>query len=244
MVRRCLAYAVIAACSTSLASPVLAGPRAILELFTSQGCSSCPAADRLLSELTRDPSLIAISLPIDVWDYLGWRDTLADPRNTARWQGYSKSRGDHERYTPQMVVNGAAHAIGSDMAAIEKAIAKSRHNAAVMSVEVKTARVGDHLVVTLPEGAPVAAADVSIWALTKAATVMITRGENKGRTVTYHNVVRRSLNLGAWTTTANRWSVPLRDIAGEGIEAAAVMLQTGKADMPSFILGAAMADLR
>src|ERR687896_538733 len=110
MVRRCLAYAVIAACSSALTSPTLAGPRALLELFTSQGCSSCPAADRLLGELANDPSLVAISLPMDVWDYLGWKDTLADPRNTARWQGYSKSRGDRERYTPQVVVNGAGHA--------------------------------------------------------------------------------------------------------------------------------------
>src|SRR5262245_64495740 len=124
MVRRCLALAVIAVCSTT--SAVLAGPRAIVELFTSQGCSSCPAADKLLGEMMRDPSLIAISLPMDVWDYLGWKDTLADPRNTARWQGYAKARGDRERYTPQVVVNGAAHALGSDRSAIEKAILKSR----------------------------------------------------------------------------------------------------------------------
>ena len=128
MIRRCLALAVMAACSASLASPVLAGPRAIVELFTSQGCSSCPAADKLLGELSGDPALIAISLSIDVWDYLGWKDTLADPRNTARWQGYAKSRGDRERYTPQVVVNGATHALGSDRSAIEKAIAKSRQN--------------------------------------------------------------------------------------------------------------------
>ena len=176
MVRRCLALAVIAVCSTSLASPVLAGPRAIVELFTSQGCSSCPAADKLLGELADDPSLIAISLPIDVWDYLGWKDTLADPRNTARWQAYSKSRGDRERYTPQVVVNGAAHALGSDRAAIEKAIVKSRQNEAVMSVPVKAARAGDRLTIALPDGAPAAAATVSVWALAKAVTVMITRG--------------------------------------------------------------------
>ena len=84
MVRRCLALAVFAVCSTLTASPVLAGPRAIIELFTSQGCSSCPAADKLFGEMVNDPSLVAISLPMDVWDYLGWKDTLADPRNTAR----------------------------------------------------------------------------------------------------------------------------------------------------------------
>ncbi|HZO45878.1 MAG TPA: DUF1223 domain-containing protein [Xanthobacteraceae bacterium] len=244
MVRRCLALAVFAVCSALPASSVLAGPRAIVELFTSQGCSSCPAADKLLGEMINDPSLVAISLPMDVWDYLGWKDTLADPRNTARWQAYSKSRGDRERYTPQVVVNGAAHALGSDRSAIEKAIVKSRQNEAVMSVPVNAARNGDGLTITLPDGTPAAAATVTVWALAKAVTVMITRGENKGRTVTYHNVMRRLVNLGPWNATTNRWTVPLRDLAGDGIDSAAVLVQTGTPEMPSIMLGAAMAPLR
>ena len=244
MTRRCVAMAVVALCSTALASPVLAGSRAIVELFTSQGCSSCPAADKLLGELASDPSLIALSLPIDVWDYLGWKDTLADPRNTARWQAYSKSRGDRERYTPQVVVNGAAHALGSDRSAIEKAIAKSRQNEAVMSVPVNVSRAGDQLTVALPDAAPATPATVSVWGFAKAVTVMITRGENKGRTITYHNVVRRWVNLGAWNASTHRWSVPLRDLAGDGIEVAAVLVQTGSADMPSVMLGGAMASIR
>jgi hypothetical protein len=243
MVRRCLALAVVVVCSASPAVPVLAGPRAIVELFTSQGCSSCPAADKLLGELAKDPTLVAISLPMDVWDYLGWKDTLADPRNTARWQGYSKSRGDRERYTPQAVVNGAMHALGSDRTAIEKAILKSRHNESVMSVPVSTSLSGDRLIVALPDGAPAATATVSVWGLAKAATVAIARGENKGRTVTYHNVVRRWVNLGAWKTGTNHWTVPLRDLAGDGVDSAAVLVQTGTADKPSLMLGATMASL-
>ena len=93
-----------------------AEPRGVIELFTSQGCSSCPAADKLVGELALDPSLVSISLPIDYWDYLGWKDTLADPRNTARQKAYSKVRGDREVYTPQVVVNGSVHALGSDRA--------------------------------------------------------------------------------------------------------------------------------
>jgi hypothetical protein len=244
MVRRCLALVVVAVCSTSAASSVLAGPRAIVELFTSQGCSSCPAADKLLGEMVADPTLIAVSLPMDVWDYLGWKDTLADPRNTARWQGYSKSRGDRERYTPQVVVNGSAHALGSDRSAIEKAIAKSRQNEAVMSVPVTASRSGDRLTIALPDGAPAEGATVSVWGLAKAVTVMIARGENKGRTVTYHNVVRRFVNLGAWNATTNRWTVPVRDLAGDGVESAAILVQTGTADKPSVMLGATLAALR
>jgi hypothetical protein len=244
MVRRCLALVVVAVCSTSAASSVFAGPRAIVELFTSQGCSSCPAADKLIGEMAKDPSLITVSLPMDIWDYLGWKDTLADPRNTARWQGYSKARGDRERYTPQAVVNGLAHALGSDRAAIEKAIEKSRQNEAVMSVPVTATRAGDRLTIALPDGTPAAAATVSVWGLAKAVTVMITRGENRGRTVTYHNVARRFVNLGAWSPATHRWTVPLRDLAGDGIENAAVLVQTGTADKPSKMLGATLASIR
>src|SRR5207237_7464925 len=103
MVGRCLAYVAMVACSTASA-PAVADPLAVIELFTSQGCSSCPPADKLVGELGSDPSLVALSLPIDYWDYLGWKDTLADPRHTARQKAYSKLRGDREVYTPQAVV--------------------------------------------------------------------------------------------------------------------------------------------
>src|SRR5262252_9069124 len=121
MVRRSLAFVAVVACTSSatLLPAYCAELRAVLELFTSQGCSSCPAADKLLGELSGDPSLMSVSLPIDYWDYLGWKDTLADPRHTARQRAYSKVRGDREVYTPQIVVNGSMHALGSDRGAIE-----------------------------------------------------------------------------------------------------------------------------
>src|SRR5215475_9684275 len=130
MVKLSLAYvAAIACASSAIVTPAASGdPRAVIELFTSQGCSSCPPADKLMGEFVADPSLVTISLPIDYWDYLGWKDTLADPRHTARQRAYSAVRGDREVYTPQVVVNGSMHAIGSNKGAIEKAIAKSREN--------------------------------------------------------------------------------------------------------------------
>src|SRR5712675_276593 len=117
--------------------PAGAEPRAVVELFTSQGCSSCPPADKLLSQFVSDPSLIPLSLPIDYWDYLGWKDTLADPRNSARQRAYSRVRGDREVYTPQVVVNGSVHALGSDKSSIEKAVAKSRVNPATLSLPIE-----------------------------------------------------------------------------------------------------------
>src|ERR1700758_4679253 len=110
-----------------------AEPRAVVELFTSQGCSSCPPGDKVIGELAKDPSVIALSMPIDYWDYLGWKDTLADARFSARQKAYSRMRGDRDVYTPQAIVNGSAPAIGSDRTSIERAIHETEHNG-VMSV--------------------------------------------------------------------------------------------------------------
>src|SRR6266478_6194496 len=122
--------------------PAHADPRAVVELFTSQGCSSCPPADKILGELAKDPSVIALSMPIDYWDYLGWKDTLADARFSARQKAYSNARGDREVYTPQAIVNGAAHVIGSDIAGIESAIGATANADGVMSVPVTMTQAG------------------------------------------------------------------------------------------------------
>src|SRR5689334_9647632 len=116
--------------------PAHAEPKAVVELFTSQGCSSCPPADKVLGELARDPSLIALSLPVDYWDYLGWKDTLALRGHGIRQRGYAETRGDRSVYTPQVVVNGVVHALGSDKNAIEKAIATSRTKSEALSIPV------------------------------------------------------------------------------------------------------------
>ena len=127
-------------------------PRALLELFTSQGCSSCPAADKLLGEFANDPLLIAVSVPIDYWDYLGWKDTLASPAHSARQRAYARVRGDRQVYTPQIVVNGSTHVLGSDRSAVEHAIALTDRNAAIMSVPVLMSVGGSHLNVKIAAG--------------------------------------------------------------------------------------------
>jgi len=241
MVRFCLAYAVVAVCSSvAPCSSAQAEPRAVVELFTSQGCSSCPAADKLLGELAADPSLVPITVPIDYWDYLGWKDTLADPRNTARQKAYAHVRGDGQVYTPQVVVNGSLHVLGSDRDAIELAIAKSRKGGAMGLPPVKFALEDGRLTVAVPDGAA-GRGEVWLFGLVKAATVTIGRGENKGRTVTYHNVLRRWVKLGDWTGKANSWNVPMQTLKGDGIDEAAVLVQGGTADKPKAILGATLA---
>ena len=243
MVSRCLAYVVVACASAAVPLAVAhADPRAVIELFTSQGCSSCPPADKLIGEFAADPSLVSLSLPIDYWDYLGWKDTLADPRHAARQRAYSKVRGDREVYTPQVVVNGSLHALGSDRSAIEKAIAKSRENPATLSLPVKLTVADGRLAVSLPERSDARVpAEIWIAGLAREISVVIKRGENKGKTITYHNVARRWLKLDTWNGKANTWTVPVRDLDGNGVDSAAVFVQTGTVEKPSAVLGAAFA---
>jgi hypothetical protein len=216
-------------------------PRALIELFTSQGCSSCPPADKLLGELAADPSLVAVSVPIDYWDYLGWKDTLASSGHSARQRAYARVRGDRQVYTPQIVVNGSTHVLGSDRTAIERAIAQTDRNAAIMSVPVLLSVGGSNLNVKVAAGKDRIGGEVWLCPLAKAVPVEIGRGENRGRTVTYHNVVRHWLKLGDWTGTELSWSVPISEIMADESDAAAVIVQQGAHDKPGAILGAAYA---
>src|SRR5713101_7866637 len=129
--------------------PAHAEPRAVVELFTSQGCSSCPPGDQIIGELAKDPSVIALSLPIDYWDYLGWKDTLADSRFSARQKAYSNMRGDRDVYTPQAIVNGSIHVIGSNRAGIEDAIDDTTKTGSAMSVPVTMSIIGNQISVSV-----------------------------------------------------------------------------------------------
>jgi hypothetical protein len=227
--------------------PAQADPRAVIELFTSQGCSSCPAADKVLGELAKDPSVVALSMPIDYWDYLGWKDTLADARFSARQKAYSRMRGDREVYTPQVVVNGSAHVIGSDREAIESAIGTTRKTDGVMSVPVTMTQSGRQLTVSVAAASKGPAAmhgEVWICSISTAVPIMIGRGENGGREVTYYNVVRNLLKVGDWNGTSGSWTVPLENISRDGVDAAAVYLQDGNRDKPGPMLGAAFKSLQ
>lgn len=242
LVRRCLALALLSCALALSVNAASAQTRAVVELFTSQGCSSCPPADKLLGELAADPSLVVMSIPIDYWDYLGWKDTLANPRNSARQKAYARARGDGQVYTPQAVVNGAVHALGSDKAAIEQAIAKSRKSGA-MSVAPVTLAVHDgHINVALPETEGEPSGEAWLCGLTRSTTVDVGRGENKGRSITYHNVARRWMKLGDWAGHARTFSVPVQALSG-GIDGAAVLVQVGSPERPQTILGAAFAAL-
>jgi len=226
--------------------PAHADPRAVVELFTSQGCSSCPPADKIIGELAKDPSIIALSMPIDYWDYLGWKDTLADARFSARQKAYSRVRGDREVYTPQAVINGSAHVIGSDRAGIESAIGETSKTEGVMSVPVTMTQAGRELTVSVAasnKGPAAVHGEVWICSISKAVPISISRGENNGRELTYYNVVRNLVKLGDWNGSPGSWTVPLDSVVHDGVDAAAVYVQDGSRDEPGPMLGAAYTSL-
>jgi hypothetical protein len=226
--------------------PAYADPRAVVELFTSQGCSSCPPADKIIGEMAKDPSVIALSMPIDYWDYLGWKDTLADARFSARQKAYSQMRGDREVYTPQVVVNGSVHVIGSDRAGIESAIGSTRKADSVMSVPVTMTLAGKQITVSVAASSKGPAAmhgEVWICSIAKVIPISIGRGENSGRELTYYNVVRNLLKVGDWNGSSGSWTVPLENISRDGVDAAVVYVQDGNRDKPGAMLGAAYTSL-
>jgi hypothetical protein len=248
---RHIAFAAAAICTASMTPlPASAGePRAVIELFTSQGCSSCPAADKVLGELSHDPTLVTLSLPVDYWDYLGWKDTLALHGHSNRERAYADTRGDREVYTPQVVVNGIMHVLGSDKAAIEQAIAQTRQSAAPLTLPVTIAVADGKVSVNVPAAnGENASAEVWLCPITGKAQVAIERGENRGHTLAYTNVVRRWVKLGDWSGKAETFSVPVAELADadfslRDIDRVAVIVQSGVAAKPSLMLGAATVSL-
>lgn len=179
----------------------------LVELFTSQGCHSCPPADALLTELCDRPDLFALSLHIDYWDYIGWADPFADPANTAIQRAYARRFGNRALYTPQMVVHGMAEGVGSRRHDMQRLIAgAARRDDAGASVLLDLAA---GLVEIRPAGGAVTGpADVFLVTFDRKHEMAISRGENRGKTLTYSHVQRRRATIGTWTGDPVRLTVP------------------------------------
>jgi hypothetical protein len=223
--------------------------KAVIELFTSQGCSSCPPADALVVELAKDPALIALTLPVTYWDYLGWKDTLGKDSFARRQKFYAKARGDGQVYTPQVVVNGSAHAIGSERAEIEKAVNQFATAGFAASVTLK--EEGGTLRIRVTPAESETAASAGIWVLptTHRAAVPVTRGENQGRTLSYANVVRGMVRIGDWKGGETTVTVPLSATEAPEADGYVVVVQAERPGkhgltMPGAILGAARGPAR
>jgi hypothetical protein len=178
---------------------------AVVELFTSQGCSSCPPANANVNALADRPDVLALTYGVQVWDHLGWKDTFAHPAFTNRQRAYQARIGKDYVYTPEVVVEGATYLVGNKRPEIEGAIAQRRaRSAKAPSVQLTPAAV----VVGAGE-APRAGADV--WLVRydpRTIQVPIRRGENGGRTLPHRNVVRELVKLGPWRGETSRFALP------------------------------------
>ena len=194
-------------------------PKAVVELFTSQGCSSCPAADALLKRMTLRGDIIPLSLNVDYWDHLGWKDTLASPKNSSRQKAYAKALSSGNVYTPQVVVNGAAQAIGSNEAEVQKAIEATTRDGAAKGVTIEAHAVNGKIVVEVGEAvAGAAERSATVWLATVEPKVYveIKHGENRGRKLGYYNVVRELSPAGMWSGKAMTLELPLGAVAQPG----------------------------
>jgi hypothetical protein len=217
-------------CAAGVASRLSASPArpAIIELFTSQGCSSCPPADDFMAELKAMDRVIAISFNVDYWDYLGWRDTLASPANSQRQYSYAKTRGDMDVYTPQIIVDGTTHFVGSNKSVIKAAIGRSLGSSRATWIPMTMTGAGKEIAIEIdgvPEGMHPQDATVWFMAIAPEIAVKIERGENAGRDMVYHNVVRKLVPAGMWHGEPVTLNLPKDDLMAECCKGCVALLQ-------------------
>ncbi len=203
------------------ATTAWAAPRpAVVELFTSQGCSSCPPAERLLGELADRPDVLALAYHVDYWNDLGWRDTFSFAGATERQRRYAAALRARSVYTPQVIIDGTRDLVGSDAARIGAALRATRSG-----VPVDLAREGSILRIHVGDEAGGAPAAVLLVAYQDRATSAIGRGENAGRTLTEHHIVRAIRVLGRYTGAALEYRVAAASLPLEATDVA-VLVQT------------------
>lgn len=181
-----------------LLSPSLASSAVLVELFTSQGCSSCPPADKFAGVLSKRNDVVVLSLPVTYWDRLGWKDSLAKPKWTARQRAYARAMGERRVYTPQVVVDGKFHAVGSSRSKIFRLI-KQRKEENKNSPALQLKKQGDGVVFSLTSKKLKKPAIVWRVDFIKEKSVTVGGGENGGRTITYYHVGRNLTALQNWS---------------------------------------------
>ncbi len=220
-------------------------PLTVVELYTSQGCSSCPPADAFLGELARREDVLALSFHVDYWDYIGWKDPYARRAHTERQRGYARRFGRRYVYTPQMVIQGTAEELGSDRPKVLRRIDEA---AKLKRVAVRLGHGADRGTITI--SIPPAATndvvddvdDVTVWLVVydRSHETVVKRGENRGRTIRNSNVVRGLRKVATWRGEALEAEVSLADFAEASGDACAVLLQSRRS---GHIVGAARLDL-
>jgi hypothetical protein len=218
-----IAVTLLAFAGVAQARPVPRQP-VVVELFTSQGCSSCVAADKLLDDIAGRPGVLALTFAVDYWDYLGWNDTFAKPEFSDRQRSYMKRLALRDLYTPQVIVDGVGQAPGADGKKVEALIKQAQHS----REEGPKLKLLRHGKVQVGAGrAPKGGADV--WLVRydpNVQQVAVKRGENRGQTLAEKNVVRELVRLGPWTGKARTFTLPPAQ-DGKGLKSA-VLVQSAR----------------
>lgn len=215
--------------TSSLARPI------VVELFTSQGCSSCPPADALLGELANQPNVIALAFHVDYWDSIGWRDRFSVPEAVERQRRYVDALNLSSAFTPQVVIDGRTSFVGSDARRIRAALVAAPE---AIPIAVEVAR--GELTASLPEGDGHSDYVVNFVAYLPQASTAIGRGENSGRTLTEFNIVRQFRRLGEWKGQKAIFKVSLDSIPADAGRVAVILQHANQGP----IAGAATAVLR
>lgn len=203
----------------------------VVELYTSQGCSSCPPADAILKGLATRGDVIALGLHVDYWDYIGWKDKFADPAFSKRQRAYARKAGARSVYTPQMIVGGMEHLVGSRVGELDRLI--RRHAGQGSNVDLKLVRNGNNVSVTArADGGISGNAVVQVVRYRPSSRVEIHRGENAGKVIDYANVVTSWSRVAEW----NGKSDLSLDVKADGSDPVVVIIQK---EGPGAILAAA-----
>jgi hypothetical protein len=229
-----LAFPVLAP-GNAAAETMQTTPRAVVELFTSQGCSSCPPADALLTSLAGNDNVVALAYHVDYWDYAGWKDTFAQADYSDRQRAYAKSWGSSRIYTPQMVVNGAKAVVGSRRHEVQSTV-----RAASLPVEVNLSVAGNMLKIDIPAQGRLS--DAVVWLVTylERADVKIESGDNAGKSMVYTQVVTDRQALGMWESAEGaELKLPLSDKLSQPNTGIAIIVQQERGGLPGAIIGAA-----
>jgi len=204
--------AATAAFGTSVSAAPPSGPSSgpwAIELFTSQGCSSCPPADLHLGKLARRPDIVALSFHVDYWDYIGWKDRFASQEMTERQRVYARVLKQRYVYTPEMVVDGTAHEPGVKDAPIDALLADARRRLPERATpQIARATDGTLSIALAPFKLSGGPADILVAVYDRRHSTPVHEGENDGRTLENFNVVRRFDVLAKWDGSSGRWTVP------------------------------------
>jgi len=214
-------------------------PKGVVEVFTSQGCSSCPPADEFVTSIYRDKDILALAWHVDYWDYLGWKDTFAKPDHANRQRRYARSFRENQIYTPQAVINGRSHTVGSRAAKIQASLKKYNSQNMGLSVPIKATLIDDVLDIEISNDVKIGKATLWMVYFEDQKLVKVERGENRGKELVYSNIVRDIELVGMMEPDGLKMMLPLSEISRKGTNSCALILQqTTKYGTPGPILGA------